>query len=47
MCPVASLLGRPASEYGDYVRGRGSEAWPTPPPEGARVGYALELEQHT
>jgi len=34
-------LGRPASEYGDYVRGRGPEAWPTPPPEGARVGYAL------
>ena len=28
------------SENGDYVRGRGPEAWPTPPPEGARVGYA-------
>jgi hypothetical protein len=36
------LLGRPASESGDYVRGRGPEAWPTPPPEGARVGYALD-----
>jgi hypothetical protein len=38
--PVASLLGRPASAYGDYVRGRGPRPWPTPPPEGARVGYA-------
>jgi hypothetical protein len=37
---ASGLLGRPASEYGDYVRGRGPEAWPTPPPEGARVGYA-------
>jgi hypothetical protein len=38
MCTV--LLGRPASAYGDYIRGRDPEAWPTPPPEGARVGYA-------
>jgi hypothetical protein len=36
------LVGRPASESGDYVRGRGPEAWPTPPPEGARVGYAQD-----
>ena len=41
MCPVASAPGGPVSEYGRLCHGDRGPRTGRPPPEGARVIYAL------